>query len=45
MNRIEEFGDISEIAIESTYNWYLLNDFLEDQKYKVSLANPAAMTP
>jgi len=45
MKRIEEFGDVLEIAIESTYNWYWLNDFLEDHGYKVSLANPAAMTP
>jgi len=31
------------IAIESTYNWYWLVDGLEENGYKVHLANPAAI--
>ena len=29
--------------VESTYNWYWLVDGLQEVKYKVHLANPAAM--
>lgn len=35
--------DIVGIVIESTYNWYWLVDTLEENGYKVHLANPAAM--
>ena len=31
------------IAVESTFNWYWLVDTLNDNGYKVHLANPAAM--
>lgn len=36
---------IATIAVESTYNWYWLVDGLQDQGYKVALANPARMQP
>lgn len=34
---------IDTIAVESTYNWYWLVDGLQDNGYKVVLANPAEM--
>jgi len=36
---------IETIGIESTFNWYWLVDGLQDQGYRVVLANPAAMQP
>ena len=36
---------IATIGIESTFNWYLLVDGLQDHGYHVVLANPAAMQP
>lgn len=35
--------DITNIAVESTYNWYWLVDGLMAEGYPVRLANPAAM--
>ena len=34
---------IAGIAVESTFNWYWLADMLMEEKYKVHLANPAAI--
>lgn len=36
---------IATIAVESTFNWYWLVDGLQDHRYHVVLANPAAMQP
>lgn len=36
--------DIVGVVVESTYNWYWLVDILQEHKYKVHLAHPAAMT-
>jgi transposase len=36
-------GEISGIAVESTYNWYWLVDALMGEGYKVHLANPSAI--
>lgn len=36
-------GELSGIAVESTFNWYWLVDGLMAQDYPVILANPAAM--
>jgi transposase len=35
--------NLQGIAIESTYNWYWLVDGLQEQGFKVHLANPAAI--
>jgi len=35
--------DLEGVVVESTYNWYWLVDGLQDQGYKVHLANPSAM--
>jgi transposase len=35
--------NLAGIVVESTYNWYWLVDFLEEQGYDVRLANPAAI--
>jgi len=41
---LEPFKDaLSTIVVESTFNWYWLVDSLMEQRYKVLLANPAAM--
>lgn len=41
---LEPFKDkLSATLVESTFNWYRLVDCLMDQRYKVLLANPAAM--
>ena len=34
---------IAGVAVESTYNWYWLVDGLEEEGYKVHLANPSAI--
>jgi transposase len=36
-------NDITDIAVESTYNWYWLVDLLMAEGYKVHLANPGAI--
>ena len=36
--------DIVGIVVESTYNWYWLVDGLQENGYKVHLANPAAIS-
>lgn len=36
-------NDISDIAVESTYNWYWLVDLLMAEGYRVHLANPSAI--
>jgi transposase len=36
-------NDITDIAVESTYNWYWLVDLLMAEGYKVHLANPSAI--
>ena len=42
---LEKFqGDLTGVAIEATSCWYWLADLLEDNGYKVLLANPGAMT-
>ncbi len=35
--------DLESIVIESTFNWYWLVDGLQDNGYKVNLANPSAI--
>ena len=41
---LEPFKEtLSAIVVESTFNWYWLVDSLMEQRYKVLLANPAAM--
>ncbi|MBW2608663.1 MAG: IS110 family transposase [Deltaproteobacteria bacterium] len=35
--------DLEAVVIESTYNWYWLVDGLQEQGYKVHLANPSAI--
>ena len=41
---LEPFKDeLSEIVVESTFNWYWLVDCLMEQQYNVLLANPAAI--
>jgi transposase len=35
--------DLAGIVIESTYNWYWLVDLLQDNGYRVHLANPAGI--
>jgi transposase len=41
---LEPFKEILEgVVVESTYNWYWLVDGLEEQGYKVHLANPSAI--
>ena len=41
---LEPFRDKMEgIAVESTYNWYWLVDGLQDNGYRVHLANPSAI--
>lgn len=34
-------SDLDSIVVESTYNWYWLVDMLQENGYKVHLANPA----
>ena len=36
-------GEIAGIVVESTYNWYWLVDLLQENGYRVHLANPAAI--
>jgi len=36
-------SDLKGIVIESTYNWYWIVDGLQEQDYKVHLANPSAI--
>ena len=44
LKELEPFRkEIEGIVVESTYNWYWLVDGLQEVKYKVHLANPAAM--
>ncbi len=35
--------DLNAVVVESTYNWYWLIDGLQDEGYKVHLANPSAI--
>ena len=35
--------ELEGVVVESTYNWYWLVDGLQDQGYKVHLANPSAI--
>nr|MDA3896098.1 transposase [Desulfobacteraceae bacterium] len=35
--------DLLGIVVESTYNWYWLVDGLQENGYKVHLANPSAI--
>ena len=41
LERIQKFGEISSLAVESTYNWYWLVDLLIDHDLNVKLANPS----
>ena len=42
---LDPFKDnLEKVIVESTYNWYWLVDGLIEAGYKVSLANPSAMT-
>src|SRR4030042_2192687 len=36
-------ADLEGIVIESTYNWYWLVDLLQENDYRVHLANPSAI--
>ena len=41
---LEPFRESMErVIVESTHNWYWLVDGLEEARYKVNLANPAAI--
>jgi len=35
--------DLKGVVVESTYNWYWLVDGLQEEGYKVHLANPSAI--
>ena len=35
--------DLAAVVVESTYNWYWLVDGLQEQGYRVHLANPSAI--
>jgi transposase len=44
LQALEPFRESLEcIVVESTYNWYWMVDGLEEEGYKVSLANPSAI--
>jgi transposase len=50
LNRVLEVlrpyqGQLDVVAVESTFNWYWLVDGLEENGYRVALANPAGMMP
>jgi transposase len=36
-------GELSGVVVESTYNWYWLVDGLQEQGYRMHLANPSAI--
>ena len=36
-------SDLKGVVVESTYNWYWLVDALQEEDYKVHLANPSAI--
>ena len=36
-------NDLKGVVVESTYNWYWLVDALQEEGYKVHLANPSAI--
>ena len=38
-------ANLEGIVVESTYNWYWLVDGLQEEGYKVHLANPASIAP
>ncbi len=35
--------DLKAVVVKSTYNWYWLMDGLQEQGYRVHLANPSAI--
>ncbi len=37
--------ELSGVVVESTYNWYWLVDGLQEQGYRMHLANPSAIRP
>ena len=41
MDKIVTLGEIKDIVIESTYNWFWLVDALQEKEFPVSLANPS----
>ncbi len=41
ISRIESYGEISSLVVESTYNWYWIVDLLQENGYDVRLANPS----
>ena len=41
MSLISKFGEIEDVVIESTYNWFWLVDLLSENDYPATLANPA----
>jgi len=43
LDQVNKFGEIKRLAVESTYNWYWLIDFLHELGYQVDLTNPAAV--
>ena len=44
ISALEPFKEsLKGVVVESTYNWYWLVDGLQDQGYKVHLANPSAI--
>jgi transposase len=44
LNTLEPYKkDHEGVVVESTYNWYWLVDALQDNNYKVHLANPSAI--
>jgi transposase len=44
LSALEPFKkDLEGVVVESTYNWYWLVDGLQDNGYKIHLANPSAI--
>jgi transposase len=44
LQALEPFkGSLQAVVVESTYNWYWLVDGLQEEGYKVHLANPSAI--
>ena len=44
LNQIQQKGEIVSLAVESTYNWYWLVDYLQDLGYNIHLTNPGQIT-
>lgn len=40
LSQIRQKGEIESLAVESTYNWYWIVDYLQDLGYNIQLTNP-----